>query len=169
MIRKPLFKKTYAPEFKPKHIIPKPENVAGAYAFSFNPSLQYEEKTNRFDLIVASTQKLFSETRSIKACVWAEISSLGRVHFHGFCGIYDIFDFYNNFVIKLTTFGTVTMEPIVHYDIWRDYCLKMQHMMPEKYRKGIRLEYIPKYMLPAIPKWFSAGEHIDAEKKHGSS
>lgn len=56
--------------------------------------------------------------------LWLEISSKGRLHFHGIIYIKDIISFYLSSVPKLTDDYAIEMDTIDDVLIWLSYCQK---------------------------------------------
>jgi len=116
----------------------KPEDVRTgvAYAFSFNPENQPTVATFGKMTLTAFSEwseeiyKMFTRLQYCKLTTFMEISSGGRLHFHGKIVFIDIIKFFY-FDLKILKFhGSYEIDTINTSDEkWQEYCLKLQSPM----------------------------------------
>lgn len=127
-------RKTYT---KAKYTCIKPEDVVEGteYTFSFNPEEQ--PLFQRFYSMTLNNLKDWSQQqdnvfRSLKYCkinVVMEISSGGRLHYHGYITITDTVNFFLKTIKHLKHYGTYEIDVITDPDKWSAYVYKMDKKM----------------------------------------
>lgn len=138
----------------------KPEDmvVSQGYSITMNPKEQYFGKWSRVTKCKSDLCKLFSPFSCCSAEVYMEVSSGGRIHFHGVIKIKEIMEFYLFALPELQEYGTLEIDKINNPEIWEAYCTKQCHLWHSKdpnFNSHISLKYIPKYEPPSIPAWFT--------------
>lgn len=167
MIRKPNFVKKHA------HQCVAPEFLGPAhrdtdFSFSFNPVTQHFDSKERINRVYTDTFKLLCSQPSISGKLRMEVSSTGRLHFHGTIRILDPKQFYVYTVPILQASGTYEIDTIQNPDEWRTYCEKQESVMG---KIVLRFTWQPVVTKPVIPKWFTASggdEVVKGELLEGS-
>lgn len=145
----------YNPKFtnNSQHKLVKPEDVVETveYAFTLNPG----DQPNQSGLGVNEFKRWFTAQRiSIlnilgnyaNIDLYPEISSKGRIHFHGFLTIKDIFNFYYKCVPRLMVHYSIEMDTIADRAVWKTYCTKQEEFVqPALHRElvSLTIEYDP--------------------------
>lgn len=110
------------------HKLVAPELVSPglAYAFTFNPAHQPAD-LSAFPDWYRSYQRLFQEWPGCDIEVVPELSSKGRIHFHGYLTMISPFYFYFN-LKDYTAVGTFELDIINDKGVWYDYVHKQRHV-----------------------------------------
>jgi len=122
---------------KPKHSLPKMEDVESGdvFAFNFAPTDKYqffdENSVRRPHEFKKAIQLLFKKNiyPYAKYKCNIEVSPMGRLHIHGKITINDPLGFYLD-IHRLMNAGTVVIK-FLQDDGWDDYCIKQKnHWLP---------------------------------------
>lgn len=114
----------------------KPEQcvVGQRYAFSFNPLDQ--PKFVQFHKVTLTTYtdwqngvRKHLSFKHAKVNVFMEISSKGRLHYHGFIIIQNIVKFYLHDLPRLRMEGSYEIDTISDLPIWHEYLVKQKSFM----------------------------------------
>lgn len=109
----------------------KPENIVEGtiYAFTYNPSTQpYRDGIGPnpikfwWDNIVDE----FNEYKYCELMLYPEISSMGRLHFHGVIIILDTAKFYYYTVPEMVKNASIEMDTVKDELVWYEYCTKQE-------------------------------------------
>lgn len=107
------------------------------YSFSYNPEEQplfekfYKMKLNNLRDWSNQQRQILSSLRYCTVDVVQEISSKGRLHYHGYIMITDIVRFYLHDLAKLRHYGTYEIDHITDEDVWRTYVYKQERFMKQ--------------------------------------
>lgn len=118
---------------KPKHqlIAPEEVNPSCTYTFTVSPREQYTHSKDltlekHLKQILTIINKL-GTNKDYYFQLYPELSSTGRLHYHGTIKISNPFNFYLN-VQKVIDDCTMEIDTIEDPDIWKQYQLKQQHL-----------------------------------------
>lgn len=173
---------------KYSHVCPDPKllKVNEPYAFSFNPASQpYEYQSNetiKGDIQIW-TNCIISLLKSLRFCkvnIRPEISSNGRVHFHGTIHLLNIARFMLFDIPLIKDKGTFEIDTIKDPETWKTYYTKGEFYMLD-YCKEEKIPYILtndtklvkvenklqdiKYEWVDLPEKDINGESVGAERK----
>lgn len=117
--------------------IPPEEIIAGrTYSFSFNPSDQPTrgDKSGpiKDDFLKNYDTELVNLFKRLKYCeieIYAELSQLGRLHYHGWISITDIARFYMFEIHKLMFHGSFEIDHLFDERKWFLYVTKQTYLM----------------------------------------
>lgn len=132
MSLKESFRKACGGATRPKCQFLKPEDVVTGvfYAFTYNPEHQPSRQSptgvkewwrciiNNFEGYDYCSLKLY-----------LEISSQGRLHFHGYIMIKDIPKFYYDTVPDMVKHASIEMDTIKDTEVWEKYCRKQEEFI----------------------------------------
>lgn len=113
---------------KPKNQIPDMEviNKDEWYAITLNPSQQYEcRRLNQQHRRLNKHYKNHAKIYSLR--LYPELSSTGRLHFHGYIRISKVFLFYYKVVPTLISNYTIVIKEVTSED-WDTYCKKQNKL-----------------------------------------
>lgn len=142
MLRKPQF----SPHTKYSCIKPEQICLGDEYSFSFNPEDQpifdkwYNVKINGLKFFSEKNENVLVTLRFCEVRVQMEVSSKGRLHYHGYIRIENVPKFIIHDLAKLRHYGTYEIDIIKDKDIWRTYVDKQKHFM-ENYCKLNDMKY----------------------------
>lgn len=144
---------------KPRNIVPAYELVVpnSTFAFTFAPddSSQHWKSPDRMKSFSIEMKTLFMKIlKGAYIKVMPEVSSLGRLHLHGYITIYHPLDFYLYTIREITQNGTTTIKQITEQDEWEQYCQKQRleedyTYVPPVYKPLKKLKRKPKPILIA--------------------
>lgn len=122
------------------HKAPAPELVQleTDYAFSFNPSSQPVSLSNLAEWYTEHQRLLHEWTGANIHCV-PELSSKGRLHFHGVIRILNVPHFYIH-LKDYEPFGGWEIDTISDMKVWDTYCFKSKSFMKD-FIEGYKLKY----------------------------
>lgn len=134
--------------FNDKHkCIPLEEmKPGGLYTLTFNPEEQplverfYNIKLNTLSGWSNLNEERLTTLRYAEIDIVTEISSKGRLHYHGYIYILDPVNFIFYDLRKLKHYGTYEIDHINNEDVWRTYVYKQQEYM-EKWCKLNDMSY----------------------------
>lgn len=133
------------------------------YAISINPSDRYQwtevkDDEHRFRQTLLTLLVKLKNIRGVSALkLYTEISSSGRIHFHGLINFNDLVKFYTIGFRQLSKFGTFEIDFIKDQDVWTKYCSKQKEVLEGMFNS------LQKYNLKNpcnVMKW----EHPDSLK-----
>ncbi|AXH77524.1 MAG: putative replicase [Cressdnaviricota sp.] len=112
---------------------PSPENlqICKWYSFTYNPIDQPPQKDDYMYEVFETMnefRRFMAEFVSFESYLYPELSSQGRLHYHGIIRVYDPMRFYLNDLIRLRTFGCYEIDTIEDISIWLLYCKKQRDM-----------------------------------------
>jgi len=115
---------------KPRNVVPKPEKMreGRTYAFTVNPEAQYFDDVDRIERMRRRIKFLLNST-FISYRLYMEISSGGRLHFHGYVKVRGIREFYNTYLPFIEKHATIDIEEITNDEGWEDYIIKQCPLM----------------------------------------
>lgn len=124
---------------KKKHSCVKPEDMVTfhRYSFSYNPEDQpdvqrfYCMKLLEYESWFGRYYDIFDSLKYSSVRTFVEISSQGRIHFHGYIKINDIYQFFFHDMKKLKCYGTFEIDQITDPLKWDLYIKKQKHFMEE--------------------------------------
>ncbi len=145
------------PYRKPRLVGLKMESVKThhRYAFNFNPIKQYSK--NRFNRMINHLKdKVFKEGDSdiYYVLIYPEYSPTGRLHFHGYILIKDVFRFYSSVLPNLDDCGTYVIKEIEDEVLWHKYVTK-------------QIDIWKVNVVHSLPTRLPANFAKDQPKKHG--
>jgi len=96
------------------------------YAVSLNPcdDCQYWNVDDRYKKFLAKFFTCMRETKYAKYILYPEMSSKGRLHFHGTIEIFDVLNFYLYDLSVLRLFCQYEIDTIQCATTWEKYCTK---------------------------------------------
>lgn len=125
----------------PKNQWPKPEYLRNeTYSFSANPLSQpIPGQCNAFLEWYGEQRQFFKDLRFCKVSLYCEVSSQGKLHFHGFIRVKHHIKFYIHDVPRINERYSTEMDTIGNsldglfdaYAEWIAYCNKVQPLMQE--------------------------------------
>lgn len=118
-----------------KHSVPSYETVQkdSTFAFTFAPddTFQHWKSPDRLLSFMKHMKTFFFQTlKGAYIKVLPEVSSLGRLHLHGYITIFNPMDFYLSTIHELVDHATIHIKPLSDLTIWETYCQK-QHLDEE--------------------------------------
>lgn len=132
-----------------KCIPPDYVEIGMKYAFSFNPIQQppntYSETLTQYNEWNKLQHKFFSELKYCKFALYLDMSSLGRLHYHGYIIINDICNFFFKDIPNIGKHGSYEIDFIKDHVIWETYVMKSKTKMSiDKWceSKGITYSYV---------------------------
>lgn len=116
---------------KPRNQSMKYEDVTpnSTFAFTFAPSdlNQFTDSPDRYKSFMMWVRTYFlKELKGAYIKVMPELSSLGRLHLHGFITILNPMDFYLYTIPELIQSGTIVIKAITDQSEWEKYCQKQR-------------------------------------------
>lgn len=133
----------YGIQDRSKFTIPKPELLRPnkGYAFTINPETQYFDDTERLPKVIRHIKTILN-TDTIAYKLYIEVSSLGRIHAHGYIWVKDPKQFYLTTVPYLCSKSTFDIEEITDDEGWEHY---IQKQIPLMLCKPIFKDYPPQF------------------------
>lgn len=136
-------------DFKQKYSCIKPEDceVDKLYSFSLNPQEQpaiqnfYRIKLNTFKDWSDQIENKIKRLHYCQYSLCIEISSNGRLHYHGYIKIKDIAKFYMYDIKLLKDIGCYEVDHITDPSVWSTYVEKQKRFM-EKFCKENEIKYM---------------------------
>jgi len=130
--------------YSPKHEICDPQDwisekgLESTMAFTFSPPPSTAPFMEQFNSVCT----IFDELEHCELSVYPEISSLGRLHFHGYIFIWDrddVIPFYLTDLPFLMKYATICIKVITSNDDWLEYISKQKFLMIDYCKKcGLR-------------------------------
>lgn len=122
---------------KVKYNCIKPEEVVDntLYTFSFNPEEQpmfqkfYSMTLNNLKDWSQQQHNILTSLKYCKVECYMEISSGGRLHFHGYIKITDTVNFFLKTIKHIRHYGTYEIDHITDHEKWSEYVSKMEKKM----------------------------------------
>lgn len=118
------------------HKAPKPEEIVinVEYSFTINPETQ-PTKHNTETFIQEGHKHLkhyLTRCKYSKYTLYTELSSTGRLHYHGYVTINNISGFYIHDIHLLKYLGSFEIDTISQMDTWENYIKKQQGIFEAK-------------------------------------
>lgn len=122
---------------KAKFSAPPPERIdpERIYSFSFNPQSQplferfYNVKLNTLSSWSDEQEQIFKSLKHASVEICQEISSRGRLHYHGYIKIHNVIPFYLTSLKHIAHYGTYEIDEINDNEKWAKYVSKQESLM----------------------------------------
>lgn len=138
-----------------KNKFPKPEDLRMdfCYTFTYNPEQQYIGDIDRIKKAVrAFKNKMNFACLAYK--VYLELSSNGRIHFHGYIKIKEIKEFYLFAVPAMCAHASTEMDTIEDDEVWYNYITKQFHIWQIYLYKDYPPEYVTQWIKTEIDNYY---------------
>jgi len=139
----------------------KPEDMTPDtdYSITLNPQLQYFDDADRINKIYVETFKMLCAWSAWSGTLQMEVSSNGRLHWHGVIRIKDIKKFYVDIVPCLQARYSYEIDTIQDMETWMKYCTKQKHILDHK----LVIQYVSPLIVKPIPKYFRQSKPQEEE------
>lgn len=117
-----------------KSITPEEMVACTWYTITLNPKNQFFDETAtrhtpRLAECIDYLYECLAYLKNVRIELYPEISSLGRVHYHGILKVYDIFEFYLKDIPMLKDICSFEIDKIDSMETWIKYCTKQKSIM----------------------------------------